>query len=263
MDRPGAGGAGTTEVDDDIENDPNPEDQNPQFKPEGDADPKAGGEGAPAGEGGEGDPEGAGEGEGEGGGLDPRDETIAELKARLEKLEKPAAPAQPEYKEPTEEEWQKHEEETGMSRLAIKFQARQMANLYNRIMSGINSKFGKFEKENTITSLAKQKGFEDANRFRKGMEEFLADYDESMHSNEKLLKNAYFYAKGKGTGAAVRQAANSTERNRHIAGSGRPASPNAGGRGIPVQLTSQQRGLAKKAGMSDKEYFDLLPKRRK
>lgn len=263
MERPGAGGAGT-EVADGIADDPDQESQATGFDPAGDADPNAGGEGSAAGEGDGGDKEGAGEGEsGEGARVDPRDETIAELKARLEKLEKPAAPAQPEYKEPTEEEWQKHEEATGMNRLAIKFQAQQMANLYNRINTLIQSKFGKFEKENTITALAKQKGFEDANRYRKGIEEFLGDYDESMHSNEKLLKNAYFYAKGKGTGAAVRQAANATERNKRIGGAGRPASPNSGGRGAPVQLSSQQRVLAKKAGMSEKEYFDLLPKRKK
>ena len=95
------------------------------------------------------------------------------------------------------------------------------------------------------------------------MEEFLGDYDESMHSNEKLLKNAYWYAKGKGTGEAVRNAANATERNKRIGGAGRPASPNSGNRPATVQLTQQQRTLAKNAGMSEKEYAGFLPKRKK
>lgn len=264
---PGTGNAEEV-IDDAAQDDQDQDIKASGFESEENPDPNKGGEREAVGEGDGGDQEDLSQdAEGQDSGVDPRDETISELRERLEKLEKgpekrESAPEP--YKEPTDEEWMKIEDDTGLSRKAIKFQAGQMANLYNRIMTSINAKFGKSEKENSITALSKQKGFQDAGKFRKGMEEFLGDYDESMHSNEKLLKNAYFYAKGKGTGDAVRHAANATERNKRISGSGRPASPNSGDRRpSTVVLTNQQRFLAKKAGMSEKEYADFLPKRRK
>ena len=196
--------------------------------------------------------------EGEGDPLELIRAENAELKSRLEKLEKPEEEEAPVYKEPTEEEWAKHEEQTGLSRQALKFQAGREAALVNRFEKMLEQKFGKFEKQNAIAALSRavidgKRPFADITKYSKGMDEVLADFDPSSHSNEKILRMAYYAAKGKGSGGEIKKILNKKELNRKILKKGvSHVAPK--GKGGGVKLNAEQRQAADDADMSYEEY---------
>lgn len=182
-----------------------------------------------------------------------RNEIMAELAHNPPQETKPAAPPQL-----TEEEWLKQEESWGVPRTAIQAMTNQSVKVINHIMSQLDQRLAKFEKSDALRSLSSEKGFTDAPRYQKDVDEFLSHYDPRAWSNPELLRRAVIYARGKNMNKNVSQARNESERNRKIAGPGRPApAGNAMRRTVSKPLNPIQRDVASKFGLSESEYAKL------
>lgn len=213
------------------------------------------GEKGEEGEEGEGEEGEGGEG-GEGSGLD---KTLAlllkenkELRERQTKLEQ----APKEEKEKTPEEWEKISEEWGgATRGTIeKIQSGQMV-LAKHIISYIGDRMAKFEKDAAITAISKEPGFETIGQYRKGIDEFLEDWDTKHHADPTVLKRGFFYSKGKGSKGDMRKALHSKELKWKIIKKGtKIIAPKGKEKAAGGGLTENEKAMAATFGMSEKEY---------
>jgi len=182
------------------------------------------------------------------------------IKEIQEKIAPPQAPQQL-----TEEQWAAKEQEFGVSRQAIQAFTQQNIKVYNAMREYVDAQFAAINKTTALQALSQEKGFTDAPRYRKEIDQFLSKFDPKVHSNPQLLKDAVIYARGLAASGNIQRARNDGERNRRIAGAARPSSPNAnGGARKPAatpSLTREQRDAASKFGMSDAEYAGLMKKR--
>ena len=192
---------------------------------------------------------------------DPRDQTIAELKERLEALEKGGKKADEEPKAMSEEDWKKLEDDWGLAEkdgMPGSFGRKSIQQII-RLMGGmLNRELGGFKKEAVIAELAREKGFEDIKGYRKGMEEFLKDFDPSLHSDKNMLKKALTYARGLASTGKFKKALNSREQERKINAGGVHGKPGGKGGGKTVSLTAEQKQAARMAKMSEQEYIKYL-----
>lgn len=157
----------------------------------------------------------------------------------------------------TEEEWAKHEASWGVPRTAITNTVERIERVANHIMSKVDERFAKFEKAETLRTIAREPGFSDANRYQKDVDEYLSHYPAKHHSNPEILKRGIIYARGKNMKTAMNKVRNGTERNLRIAApGGRPAAGGAPVRpGSKVALNPSQRSAARAFGMTDQEYI--------
>lgn len=188
-------------------------------------------------------------------------EQISEMVAKgiQDAMEKNKPAPSPEL---TDEQWTAKEQEVGVDRKAIQFFTGQAMKVYNAIQEAMDARFAKFEKAEALQSLSRTKGFEDAGRFQKGVDEFLSKYQPKYHSNIELLKMGVIYARGLARSGDVRRANVNSERNKRVAGVARPASPGSasGARKPNIQgrpLNPSQKEVASKFGMTEQEYRNL------
>lgn len=204
--------------------------------------------------------------EGDGDPFDPKafEENI--LKKIDERLKPAEAPKPVEF---TEEQWAAKEQEFGVPRSAIQRFTGMAVQVHDRIMAAMDARFASIEKEGALRTLSRTKGFEDAQRYPKGIEHFLQKYDPKYHSNPELLKQAVVYARGLAASRNIQRVRVEKERHRTISGAARPASPGNGagatrrpGAGVTRPLTREQRQVMEKFNMSEKEYRGLQNKGR-
>ena len=201
---------------------------------------------------------------------DPRDATIAELKARLETLEKDKTEKASAPKELSEEDWKKLEDQWGIAekdgipgnfgRKGIQQIVRLIGGMSQSFREMLNSELGGFKKEAAIAELAREKGSEDIKGYRKGIEEFLKDFDPRIHADKNILKKALTYARGLSASGKFKKALNSREKARKInasPGHGKPGGGKPAG-GKSVALSAEQKAAAKQAKMSEAEYIKYL-----
>lgn len=257
-------------VADGTENADDQEGQNVGSESGAEQDTIAGGEGGEAGKGGESD---QGEsGEGAESKLTEKDVEIARLQERLAALEKGQSKPEP-VKEWTEDQWNEHAERTGLTKAGTQY----IAQLLRGVLAGNNvtqqemtNRLARFEKNDAVNELGKEKEYSDIPKYRTGMDEFLNNYEPHLHSNKKLLGLAYYYAKGKGASGAVKKASNANELNRKIVSK---AALNQGGKAKEqgkaignFKLTASEESAFEthKDLFKDKnEYIQNLPRYRK
>ena len=201
---------------------------------------------------------------------DERFNSIAEenrqLKERLEKLEQGSQQKQSEPVQLTEDQIQAIQEKSGLEYKSVQFMNENLAAVVYSMKQYIDSKFGATERSSAIEQFAKRPGFTDAMSLRAGMQKFLDEkIPADRHSDADVIEAAYYYAKGRGAGKAIKAAASGNERNKRIAGAGRPNSPTSGvlpGRTRPgaIKLTPEQDHARRAAGMSTAEYIKWMPK---
>ena len=164
--------------------------------------------------------------------VDHRDAEIAELKTKLADVEKRIGQPRTEETQPkqrTDQEWKDLETRAQLPRETITWVENELKEgltaLGQLMMQHFNKGFAGSAKDKTVENLSKQKEFANIRQYGKDMDEFLKKFDPSTHGNEDLIKSAFYYAKGLNSGKAVKRAMNSTEKNRRVAGTARPASP--------------------------------------
>lgn len=161
-------------------------------------------------------------------------------------------------KEPTDEEWQQHEESWGIPRTAIKQVLQTQVKIRNQILDHIDSRFAAIESENALRSLSRQPGYADALSLKAGVQKYLSQFNARLHSNPKILQTAVIYARGLAASKNLQKVRAGQERNVRIAGKARPAAPNPGVRKPSAgSLSPVQKDVAAKFGMSESEYTKL------
>lgn len=243
-------------AEDGAQDDPIKETSDAEPEPSENSDPNGGAEGPEDGEPGQ---ENAGEPEPE---AQPAEPTIAQLQSQLAEMtakveaalaiKNNPAPVEPKVAELTDEQWAKAEEQYGMSRNGIQFMTGQIVKAVQSIMGEMDKRFGSLDKDKAFDSLAKDPQFADAKTYQKEMNEWLGQFDPSLHSKPELLKSAYWVAKGKNAGKVVAKVRKEGERNKQVAGAGRPAAPNTGARSkTPAPLNGYQKRVAEMMGGED------------
>ena len=200
--------------------------------------------------------------------VDPRDAEISTLKTDVARLEgrldqagkTPAQDQQP--RKYTDQEIAEYEEKTGMTWTGITWVEKMFKDQETRLEKKFSGQMGSISRNGAIDELAKQPGFSDVNLYRKEMQEHMDDmFDPAVHNNPRIVKSAYFNAKGQHANKDITKARNSSEFNRKIAGGARPASPGAGGRGSgSVKLTDVEESARKAFNMSAEEYAKYAKK---
>ena len=207
---------------------------------------------------------------------DPRDEQIAKLQEQLDEVNKklgqaPPAPAPqpvpltPERKAEIEEQF--HGMPFEQINAISQYVGAIVSALEKKLTGTLQSETGSFKKDAAIAAMAKQKEYADIRSYTKGMDEFLGEYSPEFHSNPKLLRSAFFYAKGLGLKNTVNKIRNSTETNRRIAGAARPGAAGGGKGGAETfsyKLTPSERSAYESFGKdefnSEEEYARSLPR---
>lgn len=217
--------------------------------------------------------------------IDPRDQKIAELNSRLEELnelvEKKFAEKQPEEGERKEEAkpltpedklritkefgFARKQGEDGQSYLDVN--EWQLIDRITRMVNdgiqiaiqegqkSIHQNVGDMRFDASVNSL--KTTHPDINQYTDEVRAFLKRrYPPQQHGDPKLIEEAYYYAKGKGIKNIVKKAVDSSRRNAQVV---RPAgSSQSRSQGGAKTLTPEQKELARKSGMSEKEYAELL-----
>jgi hypothetical protein len=195
-------------------------------------------------------------------------EQIALLTETVEKLKNPPKAAE-EPKPMSEEDWKKLEEDWGIAadkdgvpgsfgRKSIQQIARLIGNMSQNLREVLNTELGGFKKEAAIAELAREKGFEDIKVYRKGIDEFLSDFDTRFHSDKKLLKKAVTYARGLTASGKLKKAVNTREMHRKVNTGAAHGKPGGKGAAKTVVLTAEQKQAARAAKMPESEYIKYL-----
>ena len=195
-----------------------------------------------------------------------KDETsLSDLKKELMGVREALSKGQSKPSEPpipnkiTEEQWEELEDKTGFSRKQIQTQW----DMQRQFAATIDAKISKLERHELLESLSKEKGFEDALKYKADVGELLNDYGPQHQSNPEILKKAVLFARGKNMGSTIRKIQNGKEKNRRISGVARPSSPSySEPKGGKVELTPIQKSAARSVGMSEEEYASIktMPK---
>ena len=182
-----------------------------------------------------------------------------ELRENQRKIEQGIQSRHEAPKERTDTEWLKLEETWGVGRSTITAIEQQNANMIRAIVGYIGRELGGLKKNEALQALSKQKGFEDLNNYRAGIDEFLAEFEPGNHSDPQLLKKAYYYGKGVSAQKKIDKVIQSKEGRRRIiknAGGAPAGASNKAKR--TITLTREQMAMADKAGMNYKEYAKYL-----
>lgn len=239
---------------DDAKDKKNKEDIEAGSQPEGESGSDGGGADNP-----DGQDAGAEEGEDgkEKGGVDA-EALEASLLDKVKDLIPSLIPKPDEKQEPTElsdQEKEKMAQELGVPFSAIDHYTKQNALVVEKVKEMLDTELADFRKDNAVTRLSQDPKFSDAMKYKKEINEFLGNFPKKFHGDEKILKMAVMYGRGVNLKSEVHKARNDGERNRKIAGPGRPAAPTSGARKpAPKPLTEMQKQAARAGGMSDDEY---------
>jgi hypothetical protein len=113
------------------------------------------------------------------------------------------------------------------------------------------------QREAAMSAMAQKPEYRDMAAYRKGMDEFLGNFDQMQHADPKILHMAYVYGKGLGSKEAVRKAGQSKELNKKVVLAGkRPAGGAPKSNGV-FRLSEQEKQAAKLGNMSDQKYWDM------
>jgi len=179
-----------------------------------------------------------------------REKLLDDVKDLIKPKEEPAAPVKP----PTEDEKIAIEQKYGIPYDAYQLQQNQMGLLIQKVTDMVNDRFSSFDKGNALKSLSKEKGYEDSAKYQKGVDEFLTKFDKKHHSDPEFLKMAVDASRGKSMRDEVTKAHNNGERNRRIAGAGRPSSTGGKNGQGPRPLNALEKNVASQHRMSEDEY---------
>lgn len=203
--------------------------------------------------------------------LDPRDEKITALETQLkelgEKVNKPAPAAEKVYSEAEKEAISARF--GGASFETVNAFNALVVNGLQMLEQKVLGEMSVFKKESAIVGLSKEKDFADIQNYMPGVNEFLKRFNPSFHSNPEVLKDAYWYAKGKGLKTTVKKIVNSQEKNRRVASSVRSPSGNKGGndKKSSLKLTPGEKEAYERFGKgtfdSEEEYAISLPRNRR
>lgn len=197
-------------------------------------------------------------------------ELIAQLQTKISELEqkitqplppKPEGP--PAVPQITEEEWAKYEEERGIPRTAQTWITNTMVRAVQDLQRHIDQRFAKLDRQEALSSLAKDPEFADANKYPNDVNKYLEKVDPRFHSDPMVLKDAVIWSRGMNFKNGVQKVRDEKEINKRISGVARPAS--SGGGKSPsksVTLTPIQKSAARAAGWSEDEYAKQLGKGR-
>lgn len=124
-----------------------------------------------------------------------------------------------------------------------------------------------FKKDAAVMNLAKEKEFADIQSYMPGVNEFLKKFPAQHHSNAEVLKDAYWFAKGKGLKTTVKKIVASQEKNRKVASSLKVSGSKGGDKGgKSFKLTPSERAAYESFGKgtfdSEEEYARSLPRNR-
>lgn len=185
----------------------------------------------------------------------PNPDRLALVENTLKEIHAKINEKQPEAPKPmSDEDWAKLEQQTGAPRSTIEFFTNQNVKVVNHLKEYIDSAIAKLSFGSAIDEFAKTPGFQDATRYKKDIQEFLNTYEPKHWTNPEVLKRAVIYSRGLNANANLQKVRNDSERNRKIAGVGRPAAP-AGGIRKPAlpPLNQAQKEAAALMG-SEAEY---------
>ena len=230
-------------------------------KPSGEADPNGGTENLENGED-AGNVEGEVNQEGTESGTENQPPIKEIVQQALEEAFAKNKPQEP-IKERTAEEWAAMEQEWGAPRSTIERVTRQSVTVYNKVMDVLDARMSKYELSDSLNSLSKEQGFQDANRYKNDITKYLSRYETKHWTNPQLLKDAVIYSRGLNANANVQKARNESERNRVVAGKARPSAPGGGQRRVSLPaLTSEQREAAAMMPGGEQQYRQFKNKGR-
>lgn len=155
----------------------------------------------------------------------------------------------------------------------LPFEAVQnIAGLIREAIGGVkNELLGQFvdtSKDSSINKLSQIKEFSDIRSYSDGMNEFLKKVPIKFHSDQEVLKDAYWYAKGKGMKNTISKIANSNQKNKRIAMNSRPVSPSSSNSssGKSFKLSKEEEAAYESFGKntfsSKEEYAAYLEKKK-
>jgi hypothetical protein len=247
-----------------------PENPITEHQPAGDENPNGGGEaaGAEAPGGTEGEESGAeapdSESEPAAAPADPVAALLEKFDRRMEEMERrlaaPAAgPAKP--ADFSDEQWAEIETRTQIPRAGHK----HFAGMIQRGMQALEQKFEErlsgYESERVLDQVASDPAFSDAKTMTKEINAFLSKYSPADRRDPALVKDAVIYSRGLRSKANVARAAAGKDRNKHITGAARPASPGGAGKPKLRVLSPTQRQAASMLPGGEKQYNEILDKK--
>lgn len=184
--------------------------------------------------------------------LDPRDSQIKQLQDQIAELSskfkgvEDKRNEEPPARELSEEEWVKLEEERGVPRQGQKFFAGMVSSAMNNIWSKLDQRLSRFEKDSALQSLSQKPEFKNIMAFRTGIDDYLKKFNPSMHSNEEVLVDAYYHAKGRSSDKNVRRAINDKVLSKRVITNSKLNAPNRG--------TQSKSGLSKEEEQGWQQY---------
>lgn len=204
--------------------------------------------------------------------VDPRDEKIAQLEAQIKEIsgKVSASPAPAPVQLTDEQKEQISQKFGGLPFEQVDAITQYMAQVIGSIKKEFQGHLGQFQKDAVISELAQRKEYADIRSYTPGINEYLKRFSPQYHGREEILQDAYWYAKGRGMKTALKRAQNSGERNRRIAGEGRPAGSGGGSSdngSQPLKLTNVEmsawESFGKKEFPNIQDYARSLPRFKK
>ena len=183
---------------------------------------------------------------------------LADLTEKFGKREEFAAPAP---RELSDDEKEKVAQRFGVSSYeAVEELGSYVGRILASAMKPLQDRLSRFEKDAAITEMSQDPKFNDIRKHSAGIDEFLKDYNATLHSNKNFLEKAYFYAKGKGAGAQAKKIVNNKQINLKVLKKGLSSTVNKGGGGSKsaVRLTANQLRLAEENDMTPEEYAKFM-----
>lgn len=191
---------------------------------------------------------------------DPRDEKITKLEEELLSIketitkDKDAAQQQPPAKHVySEEEKARISDMAKVPYETVEFFNGMLTHTVNQIRGFVEAQLGEINKSSAIEQFSKTKGFEDAVKYRGGMEEYLSKQPAHLRSKQETLEVAYHISRSKGMNSTMKKVMTSKDKNKRIVTQGRPKGGESTGK-KSVSLTSDEVRAARSANMSLEDY---------
>jgi len=131
------------------------------------------------------------------------------------------------------------------------------------VVKHFQGEFASSRYDSALGELSKEKGFEDVPALRKGIDEFMGEWDPIHRSNPALLKKAAIYSRGLNAKSAVARATAGKDRGLKVLASTRPAgaSPARSANWQNVAMTPAQKSAAKMYPGGEAAYRKALAAR--
>lgn len=186
---------------------------------------------------------------------------LAQLREEVKALKESKTAPAPQVEKTEEQKIQEAEKHGFNDYRQMDYVNQSLQGLGLAVKQYIDQHLGDLRKGGIFQDFSKQKGFQDAESYRGGMDQYMEKYAKGQQPSKDLMEAAYFFAKGKGANKTVTKALGNREKNRKILTVVKPngtASSKGKTPAKAVKLTPIQRSAAKAAGMSDMEYAGLL-----